>query len=131
MTLTENLKYTEEGFHERFRKTCPKEGDDFGNSVRVREGVESIFYGPEVLTLSGFHCTALRDALFKRYKYTEEGFHERFRKTCPKEGDDFGNSVRVREGVESITPLCVCVCVCVVQIVSGMVIYLACVSGRG
>ena len=56
--------------------------------------------------------TALRDALFKWYKYTEEGFHERFRKTCPKEGDDFGNSVRVREGVESITPLCVCVCVC-------------------
>ena len=25
--------------------------------------------------------TALRDALFKRFKYTEDGFHERFRKT--------------------------------------------------
>ena len=37
--------------------------------------------------------TAFRDALFKRYKYTEEGFHELFRKTCPKEGEDFGNYV--------------------------------------
>ena len=36
---------------------------------------------------------ALKDALFKRYKYTEEGFHERFRKTCPKEGEDFSNYV--------------------------------------
>ena len=35
--------------------------------------------------------TALRDALFKRFKYTEDGFHERFRKTSPKEGEDFGN----------------------------------------
>ena len=31
--------------------------------------------------------------MFKRYKYTEEGFHERFRKTCPKEGEDFSNYV--------------------------------------
>ena len=36
---------------------------------------------------------ALRDALFKRYKYTEEGFHDRFRKTNPREGEDFGNYV--------------------------------------
>ena len=34
----------------------------------------------------------LKDALFKRYKYTEEGFHERFRKTCPKD-EDFSNYV--------------------------------------
>ena len=33
----------------------------------------------------------MRDALFKRFKYTEDGFHERFRKTSPKEGEDFGN----------------------------------------
>ena len=36
---------------------------------------------------------ALKDALFKRYKYTEEGFHDRFRRTCPKEGEDFSNYV--------------------------------------
>ena len=37
--------------------------------------------------------TALRDALFKRFKHTEDSFHERFRKTAPKEGEDFGNYV--------------------------------------
>ena len=36
---------------------------------------------------------ALRDARFKRYKYPEEGFHDRFRKANPREGEDFGNYV--------------------------------------
>ena len=29
--------------------------------------------------------------MFKRFKYTEDGFHERFRKTSPKEGENSGN----------------------------------------
>ena len=78
----------------RFEMTA---GQNKWNEEQKFIGLSNLLTGECLQTLHSLQdrtFTALRDALFKRFKYTEEGFHEMFRKTCFKEGEDFGNYVK-------------------------------------